>query len=262
MRYVCGMNVRSLRPTIPLIALALLLVACGKEIDAPSTVAPTANIGQATPIGLTVGQLADRIVAGWDGIERYQAITTLQSGGSPTASMGATETIEEAILPDQRRQVVTVDGEIRSEIVAAGGNIYGRGAGLPGIQQPNRDPDVWITINGNVLGPNNEYSAFYQSMLLPIQPPYAGLAPADREKSAEELGVTEVNGRTCQQYRIVDTTLTGQRVEVMLALEESGLVCSIQTSTGGSVTTTVYTYDEPGEIALPASPVPAPAENG
>lgn len=256
------MNVRPLRLTIPLIALALLLAACGKEIDAPSTVTPTVTTAQATPIGLTVGQLADRIGAGWEGIDRYHSVTTMQTGGSPIASTGTTETIEEAILPDQRRQVVLVDGEMRSEIVAAGGNIYGRGAGLPGIEQPNRDPDVWITINGNVLGAGNPYSSFYQSMLLPVQPPYAGLAQGDRDKPAEELGVVEVNGRTCQHYRIVDTTLTGERVDVLLALEESGLVCSIQTSSDQSVTTTVYSYDQPSEIALPASPVPAPAENG
>ncbi|MCO5223543.1 MAG: hypothetical protein M9947_18495, partial [Thermomicrobiales bacterium] len=162
----------------------------------------------------------------------------------------------------QRHQLVLVDGVEQSEIVAAGGNIYGRGTTLPGIEQPNRDPNVWITINGNVLGPNNSFSGFYQSLLLPVQPPYAGLSDDDRAKPAEELGSTEIGGRTCQQYRIVDTTLTGTRVEVTLSLADNGLVCAIETRSGNSVTSTIYTYDQPAQIDLPASPVPAPAENG
>jgi hypothetical protein len=256
------MNVRFLRFPIAVALLACVLTACGKDIDPSPTAVPTVTQDEATPIGLTVGVLADRIAAGWTGIDRYQSITTTHVSGSPTVSTAVTETIEEAILPDQRRQVVSVNGEAQSEIVAAGGNIYGRGAGLPGIDQPNRDPEVWITINGNVLGPNNPSSAFYQSLLLPVQPPYAGLEQNDRDKPAEELGSVDVGGRSCQQYRIVDTTLTGERVEVVLALAESGLVCSIQTTSSRAVTTTTYNYDQPAEIALPASPVPAPAENG
>ena len=256
------MNVRFLRFPIGLVALALVLAACGKELDPSPTSAPTVPRDEAAPAGLTVGLLAERIAAGWEGIDRYRAVTTTQSSGSPAAASAATETIEEAVLPDQRRQVVSVNGVEQSEIVAASGSIYGRGMSLPGIEQPNRDPDVWITINGNVLGPDNAFSAFYQSLLLPIEPPYSALDDADRARPVEELEVVDVTGRACQQYRIVDTTLTGERLEVVVALAESGLVCSIETTSGNSFTSTVYTYDQPTEIALPASPVPAPSENG
>ncbi len=256
------MNLRSLRLPIAIAALLLLLTACGSEIDPAPTVVSTATQEESTPIGLTVGQLADRIDAGWVGIDRYQSVTTTQTIGSPESSAPSTETVEEAILPDRRRQVVSLGGELRSEIVSAGGNIYGRGVSLPGIVQPNRDPDVWIVINGNVLGSDNAYSGFYQSLLLPVQPPYAGLSQADRDKPAEDLGDVDVGGQTCRQYHIVDTTLTGERVEIALALSDSGLVCSIQTTSDHSVTTTVFSYDKPTEITPPASPVPAPAENG
>lgn len=245
--------------------LALVVAACGSDIEQTPTAVPTgistAPPESATPEGLTVGQLADRIAAGWATIDRYRAVTTMQANGTPQAGSGA-ETVEEAILPNQRHQIVTVDGVVQSEIVAVGGNIYGRGPGLPGIQQPNRDPEVWITINGNVLGPDNPMSAFYQSLLLPVQAPYAGLDESDRAKPAEALGDVQIGNQTCRQYRIVDTTLTGERVEVVLSLAESGLVCSIQTTSDHSVTTTIYSYDQPRDIALPASPVPAPAENG
>lgn len=264
-----AMNVRKLRLSIVTVVLVMGLAACGKDLQPSPTTAPTATAEDATPTGLTVGVLADRIAEGWKTVDRYRSVTTTRSLGtpegasaSPQADSGATEVIEEVILPDQRRQVVTTGGIEQSEIVAAGGNIYGKGPNLPGITQPNRDPEVWITINGNVLGPNNAYSGFYQSLLLPAQPPYAALTDDVRKRPAEELGTAEVGGRTCQQYRLVDTTLTGERVVVVLSLAENGLVCSIETTSDSSVTTSVFSYDQPATIALPASPVPAPAENG
>lgn len=256
------MNVRRFSAPVILVALALLLAACGQEIEPDPTVVPTATDGTAVPDGLTVGALADRIGVAWQAIERYQSETTTYTLASPEPAQASLQIIEAAILPDHRQQVVLQDGIVQSEIVASGGNIYGRGPNLPGISQPNRDPDVWITINGNVLGPNNSFSGFYQSLLLPIEPPYSALDDADRSRPVEELGVVDVGGRSCKQFRIVDTTMTGDRVEIVLALEESGLVCSIETTSGNSSTSSIYVYDQPAEIDLPASPVPAPAENG
>lgn len=262
-----AMNVRKLRLSIVTVLLVMGLAACGKDLQPSPTTAPTATEQNATPTGLTVGVLADRIAEGWKTVDRYRSVTTTRSLGtpesaSPMADSGSTEVIEEVILPDQRRQVVTAGGIEQSEIVAAGGNIYGKGPGLPGITQPNRDPDVWITINGNVLGPNNAYSGFYQSLLLPAQPPYAALTDDVRKRPAEELGTAEIGGKICQQYRLVDTTLTGERVVVVLSLADDGLVCAIETTSDSLVTTSVFSYDQPTSIALPASPVPAPAENG
>jgi hypothetical protein len=256
-----AMNVRMLRLPIVIALLALGLAACGKDLQPSPTAVPTATIEEATPSGLTAGMLAERIAEGWKTVERYRSVTTTESIGTPGAA-ASTEVIEEVILPDQRRQVVTTGGVEQSEIVAAGGNIYGWGPKLPGISQPNRDPDVWITINGNVLGPNNSMSGFYQSLLLPAQPPYAALTDAVRNRPADELGRAEIGGKSCQQYRLVDTTLTGERVVVVLSLADDGLVCAIETTSDSSVTTSLFSYDQPASIMLPASPVPAPAENG
>jgi hypothetical protein len=257
-----GMNVRMLRLPIVVALLAIGLAACGKDLQPSTTMAPTATQEEATPAGLTVGVLAGRIAEGWKTVDRYRSETTTRGLGTPEAEAASTEVIEELILPDQRRQVVTTSGVEQSEIVAAGGNIYGRGPNLPGISQPNRDPDVWITINGNVLGPNNTFSGFYQSLLLPAQPPYAALTETVRNRPAEELGAAEIGGKTCRQYQIVDTTLTGERVVVVLSLADDGLVCAIETTSDSSVTTSIFTYDQPASIELPASPVPAPGENG
>lgn len=257
-----AMNGRTLRLPIVIALLVLALAACGKDLQPSPTTAPTATQKEATPAGLTVGVLADRITESWKTVDRYRSETTTRSLGTPETDAASTEVIEEVILPDQRRQVVTTGGVQQSEIVAAGGNIYGRGPNLPGISQPNRDPAVWITINGNVLGPNNSMSGFYQSLLLPAQPPYAALTEAVRNRPAEELGADEIGGKTCQQYRLVDTTLTGERVVVVLSLADDGLVCAIETTSDSSVTTSVFSYDQPASIELPASPVPAPAENG
>lgn len=257
-----AMKMRFVRLPIVCGLLIVMLAACGKEFQPTPTVTPTPTQEVATPAGLTVGILADRIAAGWKTIDRYRSVTTTVSAGTPTAAGMGTTVIEEVVLPDRRRQVVTVDGIERSEIVAAGGNIYGRGTSLPGIEQPNRNPDVWITINGNVLGPNNAFSGFYQSLLLPSQSPYGGLSEDKRNRPAEELGAVEIDGKQCEHYRIVDTTLTGERVVIVLSLAGNGLVCSIETTSDAAISTSVYTYDQPTEIVIPASPVPAPAENG
>lgn len=262
MRYVCQMNVRTLRISSLGVLLVIVLAACGKDLQPSPAVTPTATRETTSPVGLTAGDLAGRIAAGWRGIDRYRAVTTSVSPGTPGAQDSGNSVVEEVILPDKRRQVVTAGGVVQSEIVATGGSIYGRGPDLPGISQPNRDPDVWIVINGNLLGADNAYSGFYQSLLLPSQPPYAGLDPDKRSRPAEELGAVTVDGRTCQQYQMVDTTLTGERIEVTIALAENGLVCSIVTESAASTTTTVYAYDQPAAIEAPASPVPAPAENG
>lgn len=256
------MSVRGFRFPIVMVLLAVVLAGCGKELQPSPSPIPTATREIATPVGLTVGELADRIAAGWQTVDRYRSVTTIENAGTPVAGETGTEVIEEVILPDQRRQVVTVDGMEQSEIVAVGGNIYGRGTNLPGISQPNRNPEVWITINGNVLGPDNSFSGFYQSLLLPSQPPYAGLSDAKRSRPAEELDTTEIGGRQCTRYRIVDTTLTGERVVIVLALADDGLVCSIETTSVSSVSVSLFDYDQPVSIAVPASPVPAPAENG
>lgn len=240
--------------------LALLVVtlsACGKDAQP----LPTAT-SEATPVVATVGMLADRIASGWKTIDRYRSVTTIAVPGTPGVAGTGTDVIEEVILPDQRRQVVTANGVLQSEIVAAGGTIYGRGPDLPGMTQPNRNPDVWITITGAVLGPDNAFSEFYRSLLLPSQAPYAGLSDEQRKRPVEMLGTVEIAGTVCQQYRIVDTTLTGERVVIVLSLADDGLVCSIETTSEASVSTSVYSYDQPDVIALPASPVPAPLENG
>lgn len=256
------MNLRLFRLPIVIALLAVVLGACGKDLQPQPTAIPTATQNQSTPAGLTAGMLADRIATGWQSVQRYRSTTTTHDIGSPVSAESSTEVIEEVILPDQRRQVVTLNGVQQSEIVAAGGNIYGRGVTLPGIPQPNRNPDVWITINGNVLGADNTYSGFYQSLLLPAQPPYAALTESKRNRPAEELGTAQFGGKTCQQYRIVDTTLTGERVSVVLSLADDGLVCAIETTSDSSVTTSVFVYDQPATIEIPASPVAAPAENG
>lgn len=245
-----------------LLSLVVFLGACGSELDQRPTTVPPSPDATASPAGPTVGTLADRIAAAWAEVDRYQAVTVTAARGTPVGDAPGTEIVDEVILPNTRRQVVTTDGVVQSEIVATGGSIYGRGPNLPGISQPNRDPTVWITINGNVLGSDNSYSGFYQSLLLPAQPPYSGLDASDRARPVEPLNEAEIDGQRCERYQVSDTTLTGAAVTVTIALTAEGLVCSIETASGESVTVTRYRYDLPATIDLPASPVQAPAENG
>jgi hypothetical protein len=60
-----------------------------------------------------------------------------------------------------------------------------------------------------------------------------------------------VNGRACAAYVIADTTMTGERIEVTIALGVDDLPCSITTRAGSTEIVTVYEYNVPLEIAAP-----------
>jgi hypothetical protein len=250
-----------------IVALAVALASCGdddgNEVTRTPTVAPSGSPGAA----LTAGDLADRIANGWKSIKSYRAVTVtgtrLPDDGSPNASEKVTaEIVEEVALPDRRRQIVTSDGELGSEIVAVGGEVYGRGESLPGLSNPNRNPDVWMVIDSKLLGPENQFLAFYESFAEPVAAPYSDLSEAERSRAAAPRGAVEIDGRSCQAFAIADTTMTDELVDVVMSIDKTGLPCAIATTAGGTTTTTTFAFDLPVSIEAPPSPVAAPPENG
>lgn len=256
------------------VAIALgILAACGKKAEdrpATATAAATAPLVTGTPqgaSGLTVAQLADRIATAWSTVATYREVTTTVVGsttrpGSPTASPSAgrpdnVETIDEVVLPDRRRRIVrTTDGTVLYELVAVAGKAYARGPRVPGLSATRPDTFAWVAVDPRTFV-GTPYERFYADLVAPAAAPYSRLSRQERSRDAVPLGQTTVGGRSCAAYRLADTTQTGERLEITLALGADDLPCSIETRGGGQTTTTTVTYNLPLTIAAPTGATPS-----
>ena len=210
----------------------------------------------------TVGEIADRIARAWAGVRSYRSVftTTQRLPGTPAPSVVTIEVIEEAILPDRRHRITRENGVVTSELITVGSTIYARGTTLPGFSTPRPDPDAWLIIDPAIVKAGNDSASLYAAFAMPIAPPYAALSPEERLRDAVPLDRVEIGGRTCQRYRIADTTMTGERVEILLALGPDDLPCSIETIAGGTDSRSVFTYNLPITIVPPelATPIASP----
>jgi hypothetical protein len=217
---------------------------------------------QATPAPgeLTVGQLADRIAVAWKGVKTYR--TTFQtippSDASPIASPIASPVavppaftaVDEVVLPDRRHYAQLSDGRPVMELILADGVVYARGVVVPGAT-PTAETLPWVTLDPAKLDAGSLYRTLFDRMTAPITPPYSGLSTAERERIARPAGAITVGDRTCQAYRIADTTMTGERIEVVLAIGADDLPCSIETRVASSDSITTFEYNLPITIAAP-----------
>jgi hypothetical protein len=172
------------------------------------------------------------------------------------------EVIEEAILPERRHRITRGNGVVTSELINIGSTIYARGIPLPGFSTPRPDPDAWLVLDPAVVKAGSDAASLYAAFATPIAPPYAALSPEERLRDAVPLDRVEIGGRTCQRYRIADTTMTGERVEILLALGPDDLPCSIETIAGGTDSRSVFTYNLPVTIVPPELATPSASPTG
>jgi hypothetical protein len=264
-----------------LLACVPLLVACGDDSSpAPeSTPSPTAVLSLSTaaagaietktapvsspaPGEVTVGQIADRIAAAWPAVRTFRTTlqtTTLSPLASPVASPAASPAagivqltiVDEAIQPGRRHRVQSDNGQVVSEMILVDGLVYLRGVEIPGATPVATDPTVWATLDPAALSAESPYRSLYEGMSAPILAPYAGLSADERERSARPVGTVSVGGRNCAAFQVADTTLTGERIDVVIAIGEDNLPCSIETRAGSSVTVTTFEYNLPLTIEPP-----------
>jgi hypothetical protein len=231
----------------------------------PTDVA-TATVGPGSPpagTGLTVGALADRIGAAWPSVATYRAVTTVDRGAATEASPAAdasldparpvVETTDEFVLPDRKRRIVRADGELRYEVIAIADRVYARGADAPWLDPARSDPDAWVAIDPAAGNAGVADAQDYREFVAPVAAPYSALSPEERGRDAVLVGPATVDGRSCS-----DTTNTGERIEIVLALGDDDLPCAIETRVGGLVTTTIFIYNLPLTIEAPKSATPVP----
>jgi hypothetical protein len=212
--------------------------------DSESTTSATLRPGE-----ITAGQIADRIAAAWPAVTSYRIVTTVVSSDgtpspSPVAELPAASE-QEVVLPDTKRLVVR-EGGITTEIVLAGGVLSKRVTSADGTLGP------WETIDPAAVDENDPFALTYETILAPAQPPYSGLSDRQRDRIGTMVGVTEINGRTCTGYLFPEVTETGERFEVFIFLDESDLLCRIETHTL-SVSQADFYFNEPITIATPAA---------
>jgi hypothetical protein len=275
-------------------ALAVTLAGCGnREDNAPTSVpsvvpslVPTATVqplppGPATPVTdagseTTVGDLADRIAAAWTGVTSYQ-INTIEfpsdgatppvlPGASPIASplAGPTEPsgfwIDEVVLPDLKRRRIVADQVVASEIVVSGGQIYVRGEIVVELVDATLGAETWVVLTAADLATGSPLAQVLEGFLTPAAAPLSAISAEQRSLPMNFVRQTTAENRVCDLYHVVQTTLTGERVDVEIAIDASGLPCLIQTSVGGQTTVATYVaFNTPLTIEPPAEAVPLPA---
>lgn len=267
---------------VPILAGAMLAAACGDE--APSTPAPTPSTtpllslatstsGATSPAiaaepspaagEMTVGQIADRIAAAWPTVRTYR--TTLRTSapapgaatpvaspfGSPAARVPEIQIVDEVVLPNRRHRAQLVDGRIAGEIIVIDGAVYIRGVVIPGATPIASDPNAWALLDPAAEGGDSRYRQLHEGATAPILPPYAGLSEDERARIARPVGVVTVAGQRCDAFQVADTTQTGERIDVVIAIGADDLPCSIETIVGESVSVTTFEFNVPLSIEPP-----------
>jgi len=230
--------------------VVITISACGSD-DKPATPSVTG------PAGPTVGQLADQIASAWPSVTSMRTVSQGLGGitpgsvaaGTPNAAP-ALKVVSEVVIPDRKHQVSTLNGDVQEELVLIDGKLYVRGPQTSGIPATTISGE-WRVVDAATISPQSTPASQIASFVAPVQPLYAGLSADKRDRAAKPLGTITVDGRSCQAYQIVDTTNTGERIDVILAVDADNLPCSIETKTGGIDYLTTFAFNIPITITPP-----------
>lgn len=273
------------------VALPLLLAvgaAAGPAVWSPRPAAaaqatipasPAAEVGSPTAERAeprTLGELADRVDVAWAGVTSFRAVfvvgapgpTAPPLAGSPVASPVSAEPAfafrREVVLPGRQRLEQRDGGVLVSEAVVADGRVAVRGVAARALL-PEADPATWVAVDLAALPPFAGGDPLLARIVAPIESPLARLPDNLRPQDPRPLGEVEVAGRTCRAYGAADTTRTGARIDITIAVDGDDLPCFVETRSGGAggrETFDAYGASfaiEPPAQTVPASPAAAPA---
>jgi hypothetical protein len=87
------------------------------------------------------------------------------------------------------------------------------------------------------------------------------LSGRQRDRIGTEQGQNTINGRACTGYLFPEVTETGERIQVIVYLDNDDLPCRIETRAGLTISQTDYVFNQETAIATPAAatPVATPA---
>jgi hypothetical protein len=246
------------------LSLGIFLAACGSDDKPNATPTPSSppTASSSEQSGPTVGNLADQIAAVWSSVTSFRTVSGDQSGaghasatlGTPTGASNI-EVTTDIVLPDRKHQTTSVNGAVEEEYLVVDGKLYSRGSGV--IAMPSTPvAGGWNEVDTTAVDPQSPAAQLVATLMAPVQPLYAGLSDDERERNAKPLGTITVNDKSCQAFQIVDTTQTGERIEIILAIGADNLPCSIETKVGGTDYLTTFSFNIPLTINAPgATPV-------
>jgi hypothetical protein len=257
-----------MRAFVAIVVLAVL-TACGPMPETAPTAAPettpptldtTATPGTPAPDELTLGDIAQRVVAAWPGVRSYRVTFTGSTiamsaalgtpvaqplstpAATPMATPGATplartrETfvlVREVVLPDHQRQELSGLGNRDHEAIAVGNELFVKGPLVEDIA-PGTPPDVWIEIDPATIPQGAVISQMLGGLPQLAAAPLASLPERLLPQVVREIETVEHDGRECQVYGAADTVqATGMRVDYTIAIDEGDIPCFIETSAGG-----------------------------
>ena len=238
----------------------------GDAAGAPAAT-PVASPEGTPGVPRTFGDLADRVNAAWDGVRSYRQVRVTTGaagaagtpGASPVADDAAVEITEEVVVPDRRRQVVRRGGEVASETVAIGGRVWVRGE-LARLAGSPPGEDGWVEIDPARFGAGTQLGALFAGLTAPLTPPFPDVPVSARTREVIPAGSVEVAGRACEAYRFAETTETGERVDITIALDPDDRLCAAETTVGQVRSRTeILAYDLDLSIEPPLPSVATPA---
>ena len=197
------------------------------------------------PNEVTLGVVADRIAAAWPHVQSYrEEVGTVSTAGTPIP--GAPTVVREVVMPEGKRFLLTQGGRT-TEVLFVNGTLFRRDGDGP-----------WTAVDLASIPTNDAFYEIYEQMQRPVTPPYAGLSARQRERVGEVGDLVTIDGRQCQSFQFQQVTESGERLDITITLDETGLPCTVETDIGGSVTRSTFAYNVPITIDPPAGVVASP----
>jgi len=237
----------------------------------PSPASPAATPEAAVPVD--VGSLIASANAAWAGIRSYRAVevsgpaggqpagTPTTPGATPPGAAGDVLIVDEVVFPDRRRQTIS-EGGLASEIIATGGLLYMRGALAATFVDATAGLTSWVIVDPARVPAGSPLATFVSRFIGPeataFTAPFGVPSPETASLPIRSLGPVTSEGRACEAYEVVQTTQIGERVEIVLAVDDAGLPCYQETRAGTITNRVTYSgFDGDIVIQIPDGAVPA-----
>ncbi|HEX5500633.1 MAG TPA: hypothetical protein VFX03_15460, partial [Thermomicrobiales bacterium] len=118
--------------------------------------------------------------------------------------------------------------------------------------------DVWVEIDPTTLRPDDPAAPPLLALLRPTAGPPVVFPERLHDQVVRPLGAIPVSGHSCEGYAMADTTATGEREDITLALDDKNRPCLRETRIGRTLLERIV-WDRYGIVPPIVWPLPSPA---